>query len=293
MSTYEWDLYMTQWHGIDNTQHAFLRFDKAGLSENESRTADNVVLRSYEIADELVGDIVRATKKSNKGEEVYTLVISDHGHVMGKRRFFINSYLYQNGLIKLKRDTITQKITVDWENTQAFAQGMISVYINLKGRDPNGCVAPGKEYEETVDRIIGLLYDLKDPKTGMRPISLALSNRQAEVLGLSGERVGDVVFAANPVYAGDTRLELKEGLFADLKVGLYGGSIHGAQLPTVDLGEYGTIKSMFIVQGPKIKKSYVREKPINIVDVAPTISHMLNIPPPKDSEGKIMYDLFE
>ena len=293
MSNYEWDLYMNQWHGIDNTQHAFLRFDKAGLSEDESKIGDNTVLRSYEIADELVGDVVRATKESNKGGEIYTVVLSDHGHVMGKRRFFINSYLYQNGLIKLKRDATTKKITVDWENTQAFAQGMISVYVNLKGRDPNGCIAPGREYEETVDKIIGLLYDMKDPKTGLRPISLALSNKHAEVLGLSGERVGDVVFAAHPFYAGDNRLELKEGLFADLKVGLYGGSIHGAQLPSVDLGEYGTIKSMFIAHGPKIKKSYVREKPVNIVDIAPTISHILNIPPPKDAEGKIIYDLFE
>jgi len=293
MSSYDWDLYLTQWHGIDNTQHAFVRFDKDGLTEDESKNADSVVLRSYEIADELVGDILQATKESNKGEDVYTIVLSDHGHVMGKRRFFINSYLYQNGLIKLKRDAATQKITVDWENTQAFAQGMISVYVNLKGRDPNGCVSPGREYDETVEKIIGLLYDLKDPKTGLRPISLALSNKHAEVIGLSGERVGDIVFAAHPIYAGDNRLELKEGLFADLKVGLYGGSIHGAQLPTVDLGEHGTIKSMFIAHGPKIRKSYVREKPINIVDVAPTISYMLNIPPPKDAEGKVIHDLFE
>ena len=293
MSKYSWDLYMTQWHGVDNTQHAFLRFDKDGLSEEQSKTADNVVLRSYEIADNLVGDIMQATKESSKGEDVYTIVMSDHGHVMGKRRFFINSYLYQNGLIKLKRDASTQKITIDWENTQAFAQGMISVYVNLKGRDPNGCVSPGKEYEDTVDRIIGLLYDLKDPKTGWRPISLALSNKHAEFLGLSGERVGDVVFAAHPVYAGDTRLELKEGVFADLKVGLNGASIHGAQLPSVDLGEYGTIKSMFIAHGPRIKKGYIKEEPISIVDVAPTISHILDIPPPKHAEGKIIYDLFE
>ena len=35
---------MMQWHGIDNTQHAFLRFDKSKLTENESKLCDRIVL---------------------------------------------------------------------------------------------------------------------------------------------------------------------------------------------------------------------------------------------------------
>ena len=294
MSKDEWDLYMTQWHGIDNTQHAFLRFDKSVLTEQESKTCDDVVLKTYEIADELVGDIVQATEKAKKKDpDIYTLVVSDHGHVMGKRRFFINAYLYQKGLIKLKKDPSTNKITVDWENTQAFSQGMVHVYVNLKGRDPNGAVNPGNDYDEVVKKVIDALYDAKDPKTGMRPICLALSNKDAEFIGLSGERAGDIIFAANPIYAGDNRLKISGELFEDIKVGFRDGSIHGAQLPSVDLGEYGTIKSMFIADGPKIKKNHIRNKPINMVDIAPTIAHILGIPPPKNSEGAILYDIFE
>ncbi len=293
MSKYEWDLFMMQWHGIDNTQHAFLRFDKSVLSGNESEVSDKVVLRTYEIADELVGDITRGIKENNKhGDDSYTIVLSDHGHVMGKRRFFINSHLYKNGLIKLKKDSVTGKLTIDWKNTQAYSQGMVSVYVNLIGRDPEGSVKPGVEYEETVEKIIDLLYGIKDPKTMMRPISLALSNKHAEFMGMTGERVGDVVFAANPIYAVDNRITAGD-LFVDLKTGLPDGSIHGAQLPSVDLGKYGTIKSMFIAQGPKLKKHYVREKPINIIDVAPTMAYLLDIPAPKNSEGAIMYDLLE
>jgi len=283
---------MTQWHGIDNTQHAFLRFDKSVLTEQEAQICDKTVLRTYEIADELVGDIMQATKNS-QDPDVCTIVLSDHGHVMGKRRFFINSYLYQRGFIKLKRDSASNKMTVDWENTSAFSQGMVHVYVNVKGRDPHGSVKPGNEYNDTVRNLIDALYDAKDPKTGTRPIALALSNQEAEFIGLSGERAGDVVFATNPVYAGDNRLKLSGDLFEDLKVGFIDGSIHGAQLPSVDMGEHGTIKSMFIANGPKIKRGYVRKSPINIVDVAPTISHILNIDPPKNSEGKILYDIFE
>ena len=294
MSKYDWNLFMTQWHGVDNTQHAFLRFDKSVLTEYEAEVCDRVTLRAYQIADKLVQDIVQATNHAKKKyEDVYTFVLSDHGHVMGKRRFFINGYLYEKGLIKLKKDSLTKKITVDWENTQAFAQGMVHVYVNLKGREPVGAVEPGKNYDDVVKKLIDVLLDVKDPVTGVRPLSLVLSNQDAEFLGLSGDRAGDVIFAANPVYAIDNRVKTDGNLFADIKVGFRDGSIHGAQLPSVDLGEYGTIKSMFIAHGPKIKKGRKRKKPISIIDVAPTIAHILNIPSPKDCEGAIMYDLFE
>jgi predicted AlkP superfamily phosphohydrolase/phosphomutase len=297
MSQYGWDLYMTHWQATDNTAHGFLRFDKSVLTEYESEIADRVVLRTYEISDELVGNIFQVANNSNKelksNDDIYTFIVSDHGQVMGKRRFFINAYLYEKGLIKLKRDPATQKISVDWNNTQAFAQGMVHVYVNLKGRDPDGAVNPGNEYDNTVERLIDMLYDIKDPKTGLRPISFALTNKESEFLGLSGERVGDVIFAANPVYAIDNRVKVGGDLFEDLKVAFRDGSIHGAQLPSVDLGEQGTMKTVFIAHGPNIKKGYIRKKPISVIDIAPTIAHALDIPAPKDTDGNIIYDLFE
>jgi hypothetical protein len=58
MSKYDWDLYMTHWQATDNTHHGFLRFDKSVLTGYESQIADKVVLRSYEISDDLFGDIL-------------------------------------------------------------------------------------------------------------------------------------------------------------------------------------------------------------------------------------------
>ncbi|MDE1828713.1 MAG: alkaline phosphatase family protein [Thaumarchaeota archaeon] len=294
MSRNQWDLFMTQWHGIDNTQHAFLRFDKSVLSPNQAKICNRVLARTYEIADELVGNIVRANnKQKKKGQEIYTIVLSDHGHVMGKRRFFINSYLYQKGLIKLKRDPATKKIAIDWNNTQVFCQGMVHVYVNLKGREPNGIIKSGNDRDELVRRVIDLLYDIKDPKTGIRPIALALDNTDAQFLGLGGNRVGDIVYATNSIYASDNRLKIGDELFEDLKAGFPDASIHGSQLPSVDMGKYGTIKSMFVAHGPKIRKGYHREKPIHMTDIAPTIAHILGIAPPKNSEGAILHDIFE
>lgn len=296
MSKYPWNLYMTQWHGIDNTQHAFLRFDKSVLTESQAEICNGVMERTYGLGDELVGEIYNAShaqgSESRKEDDIYTIVMSDHGHVMGKRRFFINGYLYKRGLIHLKRDEATKKISIDWSRTKAFAQGMVHVYVNVKGRDPNGCVQPGKEYEDLVKDLIGLLYDARDPKDNTRPIALALSNSNAEFIGLSGDRSGDIIVAAHPTYALDNRVTVKEDLFEDLQVKFKDASIHGSQLPSVDLGEHGTTNAMFIAHGPLIKKGYQREKPIRMIDVAPTVSHILGIAPPRDCEGVVVRDIF-
>lgn len=299
MSKRDWHLYMTQWHGIDNTQHAFLRFDKSVLTQSEAETCDTVMKRTYQLADDFVGHIHRAAQssaaekpsKTDGKDEVYTIVMSDHGHVMGKRRFFINGYLYQKGLIHLKRDESTRKISIDWSKTKAFAQGMVHVYVNLKGRDPDGCVSPGKEYEDLVEQLIDMLYDIRDPVSRIRPIALALSNKNAEFIGLNGSRSGDVVVAAYPSFALDNRVTTKDELFEDLKVKFRDASIHGSQLPSVNLGERGTTDAMFIAHGPCIKKGYQRERPLRMIDIAPTISHLLGIDAPRNSEGVPITDI--
>jgi predicted AlkP superfamily phosphohydrolase/phosphomutase len=294
----DWDLYMTQWHGVDNTQHAFLRFDKSVLTEQESEISERVVLKSYQIADEFVGDILSAYNKNSgslndPNNDIYTFIISDHGHIIGKRRFFINQYLYQHGLIKLKRDPLKNKLTIDWSKTQAFAQGMIYIYANVKGREPSGIVSRGKQYEDLIDRIVDLLYEIKDPNTGKRLVSVALGNKDADFIGLSGERTGDVILALNPPYVLDNRVRMSGDLFENLGTGLPDGSIHGQQLPSTDWGEYGGMRSLLIAHGARIRKGLVLDKPVNMVDIAPTIANILEIDPPKNSEGRVIKELFE
>lgn len=288
MKEYEWDLFMMQWHGIDNTQHAFLRFDKNILTEKEAELADNVTTRTYQIADDMVNGIIRGIDKDTS-----VFVLSDHGHIIGKRRFFINTYLYRKGFIQLKRDLQNRRVSIDWSKTVVYAPGMVHLYINLKGREPHGIVAKGKEYEDLQEEIIDALYEIKDPVTNTRPIAMAFKNEDAKVIGLSGDRSGDIIYVANPGFAIDNRIKLKGDLFEDLKVGLKGGSIHGQQLGSVDLKEYGTIKSLFVAYGSNIKKGYKMDREIRFIDIAPTISYILDMPAPKDSEGRILYELFE
>ena len=62
---------------------------------------------------------------------------------------------------------------VDWARTQAFSIGNFGqIYINVKGRRPQGIVAPGAEYDALRERIIKAALELRDPDGGDRVIAM-------------------------------------------------------------------------------------------------------------------------
>ena len=46
---------------------------------------------------------------------------------------------------------------VDWSKTRAYAVGLVGVFINLQGREEQGIVQPGAEYESLKSELIGKL----------------------------------------------------------------------------------------------------------------------------------------
>jgi len=157
---------------------------------------------------------------------------------------------------------------VDWSRTQAVPMGPVNVYVNTRTRDPEGIVAPGAEYEQVRDRIIDALLDWHDPTTGKRGIVLALRKEDARLLGLHGPTIGDVVYATAPEAAH-----------------------HGAQLPTAEFG-IGSIRGFLTVRGPGIAPGRHIDRTVHLTDLAPTIAHALGIPTPRDSEGRVLHELF-
>ena len=77
------------------------------------------------------------------------------------------------------------------------------------------------------------------------------------------------------------------------RYGVWGGNegMHG-QLPSAEISQ-GTIQAAFIASGPGIKRNYRRPKPIFLRDIAPTIAHLMDIPVPKDDDGRVLSDIFE
>ena len=140
------------------------------------------------------------------------------------------------------------------------------VYVNLKGRDPHGIVEPGKEYEKVCDEVIKALYDYTDPVTGKKPVVFALRKEDARLIGLWGDRIGDVVFGTS-------------GWF---------GRQHGAIVPTTCYGAWG-METLFAMSGPGVKKGHRLERNMWLTDVVPTICHLAELPVPRECEGAVLY----
>lgn len=74
------------------------------------------------------------------------VVMSDHGFAPFKRQANLNTWLEQNGYLTLKnpakRDEYEWLYGIDWKKTKAFAIGLNSLYLNVKGRDRYGIVDP-------------------------------------------------------------------------------------------------------------------------------------------------------
>ncbi|OYT31878.1 MAG: hypothetical protein B6U94_01610 [Thermofilum sp. ex4484_79] len=268
MKDIEWDLFFMHAHCPDWAYHAFMgklyqAFKGKDPKLNEYIRAE---IEFYKSLDRMVGRIVKCG-----GEDTLVVLVSDHGAKSSEyRRPSIHKILADRGLASYKTDPVTGKIIeVDWSKTKAWPQRAVYIYVNLKGRDPNGIVDP-KDYDKVRDEIIDALYSYVDPVSGKHPILFAIKKEDARMLGLYGESVGDIIYALNPEFSGE----------------------HGTFLPTAEYG-VGSLKGLCIFSGPKIKKGLVLQRNMWLTDIVPTVCYLLDLPVPKDAEGSIIYQIFE
>jgi predicted AlkP superfamily phosphohydrolase/phosphomutase len=249
-----------------------------------------IIETTYAAADHLVSSMLQHVTK-----DTLFAIVSDHGHLPGVQEFLINNILIDNGFTTLKtqrneKGGVETLREVDWSKTKAFAQygWAIQIYVNLKGRDPQGIIEPGKEYEKVRDKIIRLLYDTVDPKNGKHPVILALRREQADPLLHCGPNAGDVIYVLDPEYEASGTIRVPSKHYEKPHF----ASIHSTVLPNATLG-MGTIEAMYIFKGPGVRKGWKRPKPIRLIDFAPTVSYAMSIPAPAQADGTAIYDIFE
>ena len=270
LRTQPWDIFAMHAHCPDHCYHVFLnRLDPAVCPDKkavaEYRAAE---LGFYQSLDRMVGTILKAVDE----DETLVVITSDHGAVPTEGRFdkdyrwfSVGELLTKAGLTVLKKDPKTGRDVVDWAKTRAVAQRSVYVYVNLKGRDPNGIVRPA-DYDAVCDEIVRVLYDYTDPKTGKKPIALALKKNDARIIGLYGDRVGDVVYGVHPEVAGE----------------------HGRQLTTGDYG-VGDMRGLLILAGPGVKRGVALDRTAWLTDIVPTVCYLTGFPVPAQAEGAVLY----
>jgi len=267
MEKYNWDLYFIEIHSTDHVEHGVLhRMDPlTAKSCKESEKYEKILCKVYESCDRFIGTVL-----GKADENTLKIVVSDHGHIAWTGTKPVGEILKEEGLLQYTQKKAIGIYTrnIDWRKTKAFPSPTGPyIYINLKGRDPYGVVEPGKEYERVRDLVIDALSSYKDPETGLCPFSLVLRKEDARILGLYGDLIGDVVYAH------------REGFH-------YG---HGTHLPTAKYG-MSSMKSLFIMAGPGVKENYRMKRTMWLIDIAPTVAYLMDIPMPRNAEGAILYE---
>ena len=290
MTKHEWDLFYMHAHSPDWAYHMIL------TEMDESRTKDAAKLKEawdahlkiYQMQDKMIERIMQACDK-----DTMFVLVSDHGAVADGTPFDLFKPLTAAGLTVLhqKQEDFTfiplpesgevtrfagevelfkaMAQTVDVNQSKCFPQRELYIYINLKGRDPEGIVDP-KDYEAVQKQIIDTLLTYVDPKTGQRPVALALTKKDARILGLYGDGVGDVIYACYPWIGGQ----------------------HGNILPAAEWG-VGSLKGLLTFTGPGIKKGYRLERTSNLIDLVPTICYLMDWPMPSTVDGAVLFQVYK
>jgi predicted AlkP superfamily phosphohydrolase/phosphomutase len=123
-----------------------------------------VVEDLYVAFDRIVGETLQ-----RMGPETTLIVLSDHGFASWRRSFHLNTWLREQGYLAVIDPAVEHDPglfqNVDWSRTRAYGLGLNGLYINLRGRERSGIVAPG-DRAALVEEIRGRLLSTIDPGTG-------------------------------------------------------------------------------------------------------------------------------
>ncbi|MDH4136439.1 MAG: alkaline phosphatase family protein [Anaerolineae bacterium] len=323
MAQYDWDFFMVVFRGTDVLSHAFWRFIDPTHPAHDPKLASkygNVLMEHYQQMDQAVQRIW-----SRLDDSTTIIVMSDHGSGPLKRHVYLDNFLLELGLMKVRRapaswlrfhlfkwgltltnvrsllvglrlENLVRRVmpmkkrlelshhvfsvsSIDWANTKAYPLGANGhIYVNLRGREPEGCVEPGHEYEQVLTLIEGELLKLRDPDGGQRIVSAMW-------------RKEDIYHGGQLANAPDLLIEWKEDAYwAPGTIGR-GHGIMSPIMPEMSSGGH-TMDGILIAYGPHIKRG-TRLANAQIIDLAPTILYLLDVPIPSDMDGHVLEDTFE
>jgi predicted AlkP superfamily phosphohydrolase/phosphomutase len=316
MADHPYEFLMFHFLSTDTMQHAFWKFVDPTHPRYDPQAAARfgpAVKQLYQRIDGFVGQMLdRVT------DDTTVIVMSDHG--FGSLHYVVNLnlFLLEHGLLQLKhgawtrlkaglfragltpasfwhlieraglqnyvwqvskstRNKVVGKFLsfddVDWSRTLAYSIGHVGqIYVNLRGREPHGIVEPGAEYEAARQQVVDALQDLCHPVTGRPLVDQVIPGDQV-VHGPYASRSPDLHVVldeyraiAFPLFATDGRIVTRQ--------------IRG------DSGCHRR-HGIFIARGPEVRPGDTVEG-ARILDLAPTILHLMGLPVPDDMDGRVL-----
>ena len=184
-------------------------------------------------------------------------------------------------IIRQGRMLVRNIAQIDWLETRAYRFPMYppveGIVINLAGRQPQGIVQPGGEYEQLREEIIDQMLQFVDLETGEHVVEQAYTREQL-FHGAYIERAPDIILVLKEDFTGGT------GIQPPLV-----SNVNPATLNKVN-GEH-RMQGILLAYGPMIKNNHTIEG-ARLVDMAPTLLYSLGLPVAKVMDGVVLKDLF-
>ncbi len=319
MQSRPWDVFMMVFEATDRIHHSLWHLlDPGAKPVGKDLRFRERILDIYSEIDAGIGRLVDAA-----GRSANVFIMSDHGFGPLTGKFAINTWLEQEGLLsctgwnrqaarsrarvsslakwlnhkiaptaagRLLRKTISlvkkpKKSTpyrflqyIDWSKTKAYSVSNTEsgIYLNLEGREPQGIVKPGPEAEELKKVIIDKLQQIRHPDTGEQLVPPdRVVPREKIYDGPFVDRAPDVLFfLKDGEYPVDVNLDPEIFQPANWRTGSGSHRMNG----------------IFCASGPDIKPGLELELP-RIIDIAPTILGLLDLPIPSDMDGAVLREM--
>ncbi|MGH3072188.1 MAG: alkaline phosphatase family protein [Gaiellaceae bacterium] len=282
----------------------------------DERGAESSVAETYRILDEAVGKLHEAAG----GNDV--VLVSDHGGGSLKGVVNLNAWLAREGFLQYTKGTerlgrklldaiiarrrhlpkalryrVKQRAgglrermyereqysVVDWPRTRAFSYGSFgSIVVNLRGRERDGVVEPGEEYERVRSEIAAKALELTDPD-GERIVA-AVHKREDLFDGPELEKIPDLLIEFRDYeWLGKGNFTSRAESIWDT-IELEPGSKHAY------VGSHRH-EGIFALAGPSA--THGARTAIGIEDVAPTVLYLLGEKIPVDLEGRLVMEAID
>ena len=293
----------------DHVQHL-------GWREWEERGPESAVAGTYRILDEALGRLVEHAA----GGDV--LVVSDHGAgpldgvvnlnawlasegyltyprpgARLGRQLFDKAFELRRKLPKRLRYAVKQRVpgvrervyerkgfsTIDWTQTRAFSYGTFgNVVVNVRGRESEGTVEPGEEYEHVRGEIAARAMEIRAPDG--TPIVAAVHRREDLFEGPHLDKVPDLLIEfAEYAWLGKGNFKTRAEEIWD-RIEIEPGSEH------VYVGSHRH-EGLFVLAGPSAAQA--PRTLAEIQDVAPTVLYLMEEPLPASLEGRVVMEALD
>jgi len=168
---------------------------------------------------------------------------------------------------------------IDWRRTRLYSMGNIGqVFVNLLGREPEGMITKGREYEKVMDEFLERIKTLADPKTGERIFDRVLTKDEAFSTD-PYDNLPDVIFF-------NTKMKYSINRFFAF------GSKKLISPHPIWSGTH-THDGIFLAYYPGMIRGGKTIRDASICDPAATILHMMGLDVPGGMDGRVLLEVFE